>query len=454
MARLADTPLAAAELAAWDRPGPRYTSYPPIPRWSAQVSPEVVSGAIGRLGAPAELYVHVPFCTAQCSFCGCNMVVAKRRSIGDRYLDAIARQVRRLPLPAPTVPVDRIHLGGGTPTWLDPDQLTRLMRALRHRVQPTDDAELSVEANPDVTTPEHLVRLHALGFRRLSLGVQSFDPTVLAAVGRQQTHGRVQELFGLLDRLGGWRTSLDLMVGLPHQTPERFAETLRQLQALRPDRVSLFGYAHMPHLKRHQKSIDAAALPQAAQRAVLWCQARDALAQAGYRAIGFDHFALPSDPLAAAQVAGRLHRNFMGYTTRAGADLLALGPSAISQVGGVFWQDQPHLGRWLTAVEGGEPTACRGMRLDPEDKARGAIIMDLLCNGQARRPGPGAPGQPDLREAYDQALETLGPMAQAGLVELRPDQISITRRGWPLMRIVAQAFDNPGTDRAKYSRVV
>ena len=435
--------LSVEALAAHDRPGPRYTSYPTVPVWGP-LDASTVEDALQRLRSPAQLYVHVPFCREQCAFCGCNQVVAGQRAAGDRFLDALEIQLRRLP----RAEVGRIHLGGGTPTWLDLAQLERLWTLLRQRFTPTAGAELSIEADPEVTTTDQLRALTRWGFRRLSLGVQSFDPRVLEAVDRPQLNVRVGELLRFV-RDRGWRgLNLDLMYGLPRQTLDSFEATLREAVELRPDRLAVFGYAHVPWLRRHQRRIDESELPDVRERGACVLAAQRILQDAGYVPIGFDHFALPDDELA----QGPRSRGFMGYSVR-GGDLVGVGPSAISDVAGVMWQDEPGLGAWMRKLRSDEPLVVRGWVRDREDALREAVISGLMCDLEVDVEAVEAFWNIDLGDHFAEALETLHPLIDDGLVDVGLAHIRVTERGRPLTRLVARAFDSRPS-RARFSSTV
>lgn len=434
--------LTPAELARFDRPGPRYTSYPTVPNWT-ELPPGTVEDALSRMDHPAQLYVHVPFCEQQCRFCGCTQVVAGRRSAGDTYLDRLDAQVERMPHFA----VHRIHLGGGTPTWLDTTQLRRLARIVTRRAHPMPDCELSVEADPEITTLDQLRMLTSMGFRRLSLGVQSFDERVLAAVDRPQLTHRVGELVGFVKERG-WTTNLDLMYGLPHQTPDSFSETLEQVVGLRPDRLAIFGYAHVPWIRRHQRKIDESALPGVEERAACALLAQERLTAAGYVPIGFDHFALPDDPL----VTEPRSRGFMGYSTR-GGDMVGLGPSAISDVAGVMWQDEPKLGAWMRKLDQGERLDQRGWIRTAEDHLREAVIGSLMCDLVVDIEAVEAFFAVEFGTHFADALDELHPLVQQDLVEVDLQAIRVTERGRLLTRLVARAFD-PAATAARFSQTV
>ncbi len=413
--------MTVEELVRWDRPAPRYTSYPTVPAWE-EIAPGVVESALGRIREPAQVYVHVPFCEQACLYCGCNMVEARLQAAGDRYLDALFRRLTALPLPGERLAVRRIHLGGGTPTWLSHAQLARLHALLLTRFELTDAAELSVEADPMVTDQPQLELLAALGFSRVSFGIQSLDPRVLQAVQRTQDPRRIGELI-LRARSLGMRVNLDLMVGLPHQDAGSVCETLDRVLDWAPDRIALFGYAHVPWLKPLQRRLPAHALPNAPERVRAFLAAGQVLAGCGYVPIGLDHFALPGDDL----VGHRLHRNFMGYTTLADVDLIGLGMSAISDVAGVYWQQPSKLARWLA----GDPPV-RGHVLSDEDLERRAVINSLMCNLEVARDG-------DFDQLYADEIRSLGPLADAGILALEPHRIDVRER--LLVRLAARVFD-------------
>lgn len=435
-----DARLSAELLARYTKAGPRYTSYPTVPAWSQDIGDDVVFDELARSPGPHSVYVHVPFCREQCTFCGCNMVVAGRREPGARYLDALERQVAGLRLPTDPLPVVRIHLGGGTPTWFTARELERLFAILHTRFAPVAGAEISVEADPEVTSHEQVDALAGVGVNRLSFGVQSFDPGVLAAVNRPQDTGRVHALVHKARSLGMHSLNLDVMYGLPAQTLATFARTLDTLLQMRPDRLAVFGYAHVPWLKAHQKKIDAAALPGPAARTALFFAAHDRLTAAGYQAIGMDHFALPDDELATAQRAGALHRNFMGYTTRPGGTLLGLGMSAISETPSLYAQQEPKLARWWRAVEGDGPVMHRGVRVSAQDRLVRAVIYGLMCNFQVDLAAICADYGADPAR-FAPALASLAPMVDDGLVALEGHAVRVTPRGRLLVRNVAMAFD-------------
>ena len=433
--------LSPETLLRYNKPGPRYTSYPTAPIWTEHFPQAEADAALAAVRLPASVYVHIPFCAEQCTFCGCNMVVAGRREPGTRYLDALERQIDALPLPAATVPVSRIHLGGGTPTWLHAHELERLYALLYRRFVPVAGAELSVEADPEVTTDEQVEVLRRLGVNRLSMGVQSFDPKVLAAVNRPQRQTRVARILELARSLGMYSLNLDLIYGLPFQSAESFGETLDLTVAMRPDRLAIFGYAHVPWLKPHMKRMDTTALPGPVDRARLFLLAHEKLTAAGYQAIGLDHFALPDDELSVAQREERLHRNFMGYTTRPGLDLIGLGMSAISEFDEVYAQQKAKLSDWWGAVEKGEPVVEKGLRLSAEDKLRRDVISRIMCNFVVPYAAVEAAHGIDFRAHFAAELAALAPLEADGLVIRGASDLRVTPQGRLLVRNAAMAFD-------------
>ncbi len=408
---------------------PRYTSYPSVPHWRNDVDAADLGGALAAVVAPLGVYVHVPFCWEQCWYCGCNMVVSRRQGAGERYLRAMRAQIDALPLPSDPMPLARLHLGGGTPTWLAPDQLDTLFAALWTRFAPVSGAELSIEVHPGVTSGAHLDVLARHGFTRISIGVQSTDPEVLAAIGRAQSPDQVCAIAqGARDR-GFTGLNLDLVYGLPRQTTATVDRTLDLVAALGPDRLAVYGYAHLPWLRPNQAKIDGAALPDPATREALFDHAAARLAAEGWTRLGMDHFARHGDPLAVAFRQRRLSRDFMGYTDRT-SPLLGLGPSAISELGPLYAQQPAHLGRWYRAVEGGDPLpVARGHRLTEDDEVRRAAIRDLMCHLRGRRPFP------------PRTEARLGPWADRGAIAWTDDGFEITDSGRRFLREIAACYD-------------
>jgi len=434
------------------RPGPRYTSYPTAPVWREDFTESARAAALATLSSPTSVYVHIPFCREQCWFCGCNMVVSRHRAPGTRYLDALEQYTERLALPAERMDVARIHLGGGTPTWLEPQELERLYAILYRRFRPIDGAEISVEADPEITTDEQVDVLAGLGVNRLSLGVQSFDPVVLAVVNRPQEQSRIAAILERARGLGMYSLNIDLIYGLPHQSPQSFGETLARTVEMGPDRLAVFGYAHVPWLKAHQRRLPAEAIPNPVERVGLFLLAHRMLTEAGYQAIGMDHFALRDDELAVAQRAGRLHRNFMGYTTRPGLEIVGLGMSAISEMAGCYVQDKGRLARWWNAVEQGTSCVEKGWVLTNEDRLRRDVINALMCNFTVRFAEVEAAHDIDFERHFAAELRALEPLEREGLAERHPDRVDVTELGRLLVRNVAMVFDAYLQDRTSEER--
>lgn len=410
---------------------PRYTSYPTAPHFGP-IAPEAVDAALGRNDGPMAAYVHIPFCRSLCHYCGCHVEIRSHREIGREYVDLLLAEadllVARL---RPGRSLDQLSLGGGTPTFLFPDDMARLVEGLRARWPFTTNADISIEVDPRTIDEAYLDRLVDVGFRRFSFGVQDFDATVLEAVHRPQPADLTLRAVCRLRKRGSFDLNFDLMYGLPHQTPETFRTTLDTVVAMRPSRIALFLYAHVPWMKPAQKLVEKQGIPEASTRARLFSLANEVLGDAGYLPIGMDHFALPGDELLAAQEDGHLQRNFMGYTTRAGLDLIGLGVSAIGSVGGVYHQDLKGREAWADRVRAGELPTDRGFVLSVDDARRKQIIMELFCNFRVSF----APG-----EMLDERVR-LAPMAEDGFVVLDGDTVRVTPLGRHFIRNVCAVFD-------------
>lgn len=423
-------------------PVPRYTSYPPANHWDASFGEPQAREAFGRVGArAASIYVHVPFCRKLCYYCGCNMLVTRSESLVERYLRALEVELDRVTSLLSSRPeIVQVHLGGGTPTYLDPDQLTHLAEAIQARLPWSPGIEASIEIHPAVTSIEQIRTLGRLGFNRVSMGIQDFDPAVQKRVNRRQSFEETRDLIVEARTQGFVSVNVDLMYGLPLQTVDRFQRTLDRIEELRPDRIALFGYAHVPSMKKHQGLFEAEELPGATERLALLETSVQRLLAAGYVHVGLDHFALEDDELCRARAAGTLRRNFMGYTTCADSDVLAFGPSAISEVRGTYVQNARDVHDWARFLERGCLAAVRGHRPSDEDLARSALIMALFCSlevdiGAIRTRYPGT-----LRDLTHEEQE-LARLEDDGLVVREAERIRITPRGQLLLRSVAAPFD-------------
>ncbi|MBX7120134.1 MAG: oxygen-independent coproporphyrinogen III oxidase [Gemmatimonadaceae bacterium] len=430
-------PVPADLLAKYDVAGPRYTSYPTVPAWRDDFAPDDFARALraaGATGTPVALYGHFPYCAAKCFYCGCNAVTTSRPEAIDRYLDDLEREldcvVGELGRFHRTA---QLHWGGGTPNHLDDRQLERAFRLYADRFRFTDEVELSLEADPRLVSREQLRTLRALGFTRISFGVQDLDRNVQEAIGRLQSPALVRDVCESAREAGFTGLNIDLIYGLPRQTPESFARTIDEALRLGPDRVACFGYAHLPSSRPHQRVIEEAELPDAPERAALFQLAVRRFTEAGYAWIGLDHFAKADDPLAVAQREGRLHRNFMGYTTMPAAHLVGTGMSAISDVGGAFAQNEARLGPWRERVDAGRLSTVRGLWLSDDDRARKHAIQQLMCNLELAFDDI-PPGVDDLRARF-------APFEDDGFVEFGVDRVQVTPRGRFFIRNLCMELD-------------
>ena len=372
-------------LRKYDRPGPRYTSYPTAVEFSSSYDAAAYFGSLAEAARhpddPLSLYVHLPFCEHRCTFCGCNVVITQHRAVAEKYLTYLHREIRevarRLDKRRKVV---QYHWGGGTPTYLSVEQMRDLQQVVTECFDIQPDAEAAIEVDPRVTSREQIDLLRSMGFNRLSMGVQDFDPDVQAIISRNQTERQTRELFEYSRSAGFASINIDLIYGLPLQKPETFAKTLATVIDLRADRVAVYSYAHVPWLRTQQKGFDPAMLPSGEQKLELFCLAREAFVRAGYCPIGMDHFAVPEDELAKAVETRTLSRNFMGYTVKAAPDMIGVGVSAIGDVAGAYAQNQKKLPRYYDALDKGLLPIDRGYRLSADDRLRRFVIMQLMCN--------------------------------------------------------------------------
>ncbi|MBS0214512.1 MAG: oxygen-independent coproporphyrinogen III oxidase [Proteobacteria bacterium] len=436
-------------LRRYDRPGPRYTSYPTAPQFRADFGEaELRDAATASNGDPIprrlSLYVHVPFCESPCFYCGCNRIITRDHARAETYL---ARLYREIALTSQLFDRDReviqLHFGGGTPNFLTPAQLREVVDTLHSHFHFSDSPErdISIELDPRFVSTEDIAELAKIGFNRASFGVQDFDPDVQAAVNRIQG---VEETRAVIDacRAHGFRSvNVDLIYGLPKQTLEGFGKTLDTVTDMRPDRIAVYGYAHMPHLFKPQQRIHPEDLPDPQGKLALLQLAITRLIAAGYSYIGMDHFALPDDDLAIAQSHGSLHRNFMGYTTHADSDLIGLGVSAISHVGDSFSQNPRDLAGWQAALDEGRLPVFRGMRLSQDDQLRADLIQSLMCQGEIPMDALERRHSIDFVRYFADALQRLEPLERDGLVRVEPGRITVTSHGRLLLRNIAMCFD-------------
>ncbi len=456
--------LTPALLERYDRPGPRYTSYPTAPLFTGDYDQAVyrdrLRAASKRADDPLSMYVHLPFCQERCTFCGCNVVVSPHRGPEEGYLDTLERELDLLAEAlAPRRTLNQLHWGGGTPTYLSPEQCERLFAAITSRFALTEGAEVAIEVDPCVTTREHLETLSRLGFNRISMGLQDTNPEVQRAVKRIQplelTHEQVDEA----RRLGFESVNIDLIYGLPLQTRESFRDCIRTVIAeLAPDRLACFSYAHVPWIKPHQKQLDERTLATGWEKFSLFTTAASELVEAGYAFVGFDHFARPDDELARALVEDRVHRNFMGYTVMPAADQVGVGITAIGDVAGSYAANAKKLPDYERAITAGKLAVDRGLVRTPEDELRRGVINRLICTLRLDLEWVAREFGIDPREHFSDAFAELAPMADDGLVEISDSGIEVTPTGRFFLRNLCMPFDaylkQPSDDGPKYSRTV
>ncbi|QDX27419.1 oxygen-independent coproporphyrinogen III oxidase [Sphingomonas suaedae] len=434
---------------------PRYTSYPTAAEFGDGVGAREQAAALAGIGpeTAVSLYVHIPYCHAICWYCGCNTGAVGRPARLDAYLAALEREIETVAA-AMRGRVSGVHFGGGSPNALTPDQLTRLSRRLRESFAIDASADWAIELDPRLLDAARIEAVADAGFGRASLGVQTFAPRIQARINRIQPFRDVARGVAGLRAAGVRQINFDLMYGLPGQSLDDIAATLAQALPLRPDRVAMFGYAHLPAMLPRQRMIDASTLPDAQARFWQSALAHDLLVEAGYRAIGFDHFARPGDSLAASANNGGLRRNFQGFTDDPARVLIGLGASAISQFDGLIVQNEKHVGRYRMRAANELLAGVRGVAVDPEDRMRGAVIERLLCDGAADI-GAIARAHGHDPHILSDAKDRLCALADQGIVEIAGDRIAIPRWARPYARIVASTFDRYRADATpRFSKAV
>ena len=446
-----------------DTSGPRYTSYPTADRFVEAFDEGAYRSwlsrrGIGGMARALSLYIHIPFCSNICFYCGCNKIITRDHGRSAKYLRHLAREAalvdealggdRRL---------SQLHLGGGTPTFLSPEELHQLMAMVRSHFRLDEQGEYSIEIDPRSAAPGTLMLLRALGFNRMSLGVQDFDPEVQKAVNRAQgeelTRAAMEE-----GRAAGFRSiNMDLIYGLPRQNVIEFNRTLEKVVALAPDRIALYSYAHLPQVFKPQRRIREEDLPAPESKLHMLSLAIRRFEEAGYTYIGMDHFARPDDELAVAQRQGRLHRNFQGYSTHADCDLVSLGITAIGSLGACYVQNVRNLDDYYDLLDQGRLPVLRGLELTAEDVLRRSLIQSLMCHGAVSIESLELAHLIDFRQHFSEEIDDLRPMISDGLVELDRDWLTVTARGRLLIRSVAMVFDQYLRTRqrtAGYSKVI
>jgi oxygen-independent coproporphyrinogen-3 oxidase len=444
-----DTERVFTLLQRYDRPGPRYTSYPTAVEFGESYDEASYRSSLEQVNRyadePLSLYVHVPFCEERCTYCGCNVVITKKRHVAAGYLDYLHREIDRL---AESLPdrrrVSQYHWGGGTPTYLAPEQMKALHERVTGHFEIEPSAEVAIEIDPRVTSREQMDLLKEMGFNRLSMGVQDFDDRVQDAVNRNQTEDETRRLYETCREMGFESINLDLIYGLPLQTPESFQRTIESVIDMRPDRLAIYSYAFVPWLKQHQKRMEEEQLPDPQVKLRLFCIARELLLGAGYVQIGMDHFALPKDELAQAMGKRRLHRNFMGYTVRMGSDMVGVGVSSIGDVRGAFAQNHKKLSTYYAALDEGRFPVERGYLLSRDDRIRREVISRLMCNFYLDRSEIERAFDIDFGDYFAEELKELaekdGPVDH-GFLRIARDHLEVLGDGRLFVRNICMVFD-------------
>ena len=461
----AGVPLSEELLRKFDVSGPRYTSYPTADRFVEAFGAQDYAQALSQrrsgpaaLALPLSLYVHIPFCESLCYYCACNKIITKHHDRAKPYLRYLSREVDlHTAVIGQGQLVSQVHLGGGSPTFLNDDELRELMGMLRRNFNFAPNGEYSIEIDPRTIDVQRLDTLAELGFNRLSFGVQDFDPAVQKAVHRIQP---AEQVFSLVEaaRARGFNSiNVDLIYGLPLQTPESFDRTLAQVNQLRPDRIALYAYAHLPERFKPQRRIATVELPSGGAKISMLSRSLAAFMGAGYVYVGMDHFALPDDALAIAKRQGRLHRNFQGYSTQPDCDLIALGVSSIGRIGATYSQNAKTMEEYCDFLDQGQFPVVRGLALSRDDVLRRAVIMAVMCQGEVQYESIELAYLVDFKSYFAKELESLAELRDQGMVTFDDTGITVTEQGWFFVRAVAMVFDRHlQTDRtrARFSKII
>ncbi len=449
----------------FDIAGPRYTSYPTADRFVSAFDHDQYTNALSlrRKGLtsnllPLSLYIHIPFCESLCYYCACNKIITKHYDRALNYLDLLEKEIElQTNFLGQRQTVSQLHLGGGSPTYINDDDLHQLMITLREKFIFTPKAELSIEIDPRTVNKERLVHLRELGFNRISFGVQDFDPSVQEAVHRVQPFEQVKALMLSARSIGFASINTDLIYGLPKQTQESFNKTLEQIIEINPDRIAIYGYAHLPERFKPQRRIHAKELPSASEKISMLANALTALESHGYVYIGMDHFAKATDTLAIAKNTGQLHRNFQGYSTQPDGDLLAFGVSSIGKVGATYSQNAKTIEEYADLLEQGQIPIVKGIRLSREDLLRRAVIMAIMCQGEVVYESIAFDYLIDFQESFKHELEKLVPLQDQGLITMNSKGFKVTEMGWYFVRAIAMQFDkylNFDFEKNKFSKII
>ncbi len=440
MKQIIDTDI----LLKYDKAGPRYTSYPPVPHFKSDFTAETYSATIAasKRTDPISLYFHLPFCRTLCYYCGCNTVITSRPDIKENYLNALHKEVQMVrSLIAPGRQVAQLHWGGGTPNYFTKEQLQRILGWIRDGFTFTEDAEISIELSPSEVHEGQLATLRELGFNRISFGVQDFDEKVQHAVNRVQPESAFRSIFAEARSLGFHSINVDLIYGLPYQSVQSYRHTIDTVLELSPDRMAVFSYAHVPWVKQHQSLLPADALPAAIEKLLIFKNVVESFTEAGYTYIGLDHFSRPEDELARALESRTLYRNFQGYTTKKGIEIFAFGITSISQLERVYARNLRGLKEYRDTLERGELPIHDGYVLSDDDVLRRDVIITLMCNGHLDFKAFEKQYGIDFRKYFGVALQRLHPFIEDGLLQLGEDSIEVPVLGRPIIRNMAMCFD-------------
>lgn len=465
MIECAAEPISEALIRQYDVAGPRYTSYPTADRFVEAFTAQDYALALEQrrsgaaaLALPLSLYVHIPFCESLCYYCACNKIITKHHDRSAAYLRYLSREVDlHTKHMGVGQPVSQLHLGGGSPTFLSDAELRDLMGLLRRNFKLVPGGEYSIEIDPRTIDAQRLDVLAELGFNRLSFGIQDFDPAVQKAVHRVQPAEQVFELVAAARARGFESVNADLIYGLPEQTPESFDRTLAQIVELKPERIALYAYAHLPERFKPQRRISSVEIPTAAAKVSMLARSMAAFMAAGYVYIGMDHFALPNDSLAVAKRQGRLHRNFQGYSTQPDCDMIGLGVSSIGRVGATYSQNAKTLEEYYDFLDQGQFPIVRGLALSRDDLVRRACIMALMCQGRLSYESIELAYLVNFKQYFAKELEALAAQEEQGLVVLEDSGIQVTDKGWFFVRAVAMLFDRylqTDRTRTKFSKIL
>jgi oxygen-independent coproporphyrinogen-3 oxidase len=455
--------LTPETLQKFDVSGPRYTSYPTADRFVEAFTEEaykqtLAQRRVGGLTLPLSIYVHIPFCESLCFFCACNKIVTKHHERSAEYLRYLSREIDlHIEHLGAGQTISQLHLGGGSPTFFSDDELSELMAMIRRSFVLEANGEYSIEVDPRTVDENRLAHLASLGFNRLSFGVQDFDPEVQKAVHRIQPAEQVFSLIEAARRLKFDSVNVDLIYGLPKQTPESFTQTLNQIVELKPERIALYAYAHLPERFKPQRRIDSYELPAASAKIAMLSNAIKTFLDAGYVYVGMDHFALPTDALAIAKRQGRLHRNFQGYSTQPDCDLISLGVSAIGRVGPTYSQNAKTIEEYYDLLNQGRFPVVRGLALSRDDLVRRAVIMAIMCQGALQYESIELAYMIDFKSYFASELEALKELEGSSMVVLEDTGLQVTDFGWFFVRAVAMLFDRylqTDRNRARFSKII